>query len=224
MDRSPEIGALISALAKAQSEFGHAIKGNTNSAFNSKYADLADNIDAVRPSLNKHGIVFLQFPEVDVAAQTVTVTTALHLGEQFIANAFTAPGTGQRGFNVQSIGAATTYLRRYGLQAICGLASADDDGNSLAVDNKPVALPEMSKDELDDALDLISGAQSMEELKTFFEAGKLAALNAKDNIAVKIITQAKDQRKNQLKEKAESADLTDKLQKSIAIQGGKVAI
>lgn len=139
MQRSDQVGDLITALAKAQSEFGHATKTTTNSAFGSKYADLAANIDAVRPALNKHGIALLQFPEVDLELQTVSVETALRHGEQFISQTFIAPATGRQGFNVQSIGAATTYLRRYGLQALCGLASEDDDGNTVAVENKPIA-------------------------------------------------------------------------------------
>jgi hypothetical protein len=138
MQRSESIGELIAALAKAQLEFTPALKTTRNTYFDSKYADLAANIDAVRPALNKHGIAILQFPEVDLELQTVSVVTALHHGEQFISQTFAAPAVGSKGFNVQSIGAATTYLRRYGIQALCGLASEDDDGNSVATDNKPI--------------------------------------------------------------------------------------
>lgn len=142
MERSETIGDLVTALAKAQMHFGKAVKETTNSAFGSKYADLAANIDAVRMALNEQGIAMCQFPEVDLEAQTVTVKTALHYGEQFISQTFIAPAVGRQGFNVQSIGAATTYLRRYGLQALCGLASEDDDGNSVATENKPIPAKE----------------------------------------------------------------------------------
>jgi hypothetical protein len=139
MERSAEIGNLVAALAKAQGDFTPAIKATTNTYFNSKYADLAANIDAVRPALNKHGIALMQFPDVDLESQTVRVTTALHHGEQFISQSFEAPAVGAKGFNVQSIGACTTYLRRYGLQALVGLASEDDDGNSVATENAPIS-------------------------------------------------------------------------------------
>ena len=138
MQRSEQIGDLIAALAKAQAEFTFASKDSTNPAFSSKYADLAAVIVAVRPSLSKHGIAFVQFDGSDVERQTASVTTALHLGEQWISMTAEAPAVGLKGFNVQSLGACWTYLRRYTLQALCGLASDDDDGNSLAVDNKPV--------------------------------------------------------------------------------------
>jgi hypothetical protein len=138
MQRSEQIGDLVAALAKAQAEFTFAAKDSNNPAFNSKYADLAANIVAVRPSLSKHGIALMQFDEVDLERQTASVTTSLHFAEQYISIMAEAPAVGQKGFNVQSIGACWTYLRRYTLQALCGLASDDDDGNSLAVENKPV--------------------------------------------------------------------------------------
>ena len=139
MERSELIGDLVTALAKAQAEFTFASKDSTNPAFNSKYADLAANIIAVRPALAKHGIALMQFDASDIEKQTASVTTSIHHGEQWISVTVEAPAIGQKGFNVQSLGACWTYLRRYTLQALCGLASDDDDGNSLAVENKPIA-------------------------------------------------------------------------------------
>lgn len=135
----------MGALAKAQAEFTFAAKDSKNPAFGSSYADLASNIAAVRPALSKHGIAFLQFDESDVERQTASVTTSLHFAEQWISITAEAPAVGLKGFNVQSLGAAWTYLRRYTLQALCGLASDDDDGNSLAVDNAPKAKKQAAK-------------------------------------------------------------------------------
>ena len=82
MDHSPEVGSLISALAKCQSEFTHASKDSKNPAFGSSYADLASVIAAVRPVLSKHGIAFLQFDASDCERQIAYVTTSLiDLGE-----------------------------------------------------------------------------------------------------------------------------------------------
>jgi len=148
MERSEQVGDLIVALAKAQAEFTFASKDSSNPAFNSKYADLAANIIAVRPALSKHGIALMQFDASDVERQTASVTTALHFAEQWISVTVEAPAVGMKGFNVQSLGACWTYLRRYTLQALCGLASDDDDGNSLAVENKPVAAKQKVKEQL----------------------------------------------------------------------------
>ena len=143
MKRSEEIGSLVAALAKAQAEFGQAVKEADNPYYGSKYADLAAVIGAVRPALSKNGIAMMHTLESDLERQVAVVTVGLYCGEQFMEVEVEAPATakgkdGQPKFDVQSIGAAWSYLRRYSLQAICGLASEDDDGNSLQNDNKPI--------------------------------------------------------------------------------------
>jgi len=143
MERSEQIGDLVAALAKAQGEFTAALKESINPSFGEarkyRYADLASNIGAVRPALSKNGIALLQFDGSDLERQTASVTTALHYGEQFISMTAEAPAVGRNGFDVQSLGACWTYLRRYTLQALCGLASEDDDASELSgTDNKPI--------------------------------------------------------------------------------------
>ncbi|MDR5727528.1 MAG: ERF family protein [Terriglobia bacterium] len=167
MERSEHIGDLIAALAKSQAEFTFASKDSKNPVFNSSYADLASNIQAVRPVLSKHGIAMLQFDECDTERQTAKVTTSLHLGEQWISVTAEAPATGQKGFNVQSVGSCWTYLRRYTLQAICGLASDDDDGNSLAVENTPT--PPAIKSAIPSRDDLKAWGESFRECQTIDE-------------------------------------------------------
>jgi hypothetical protein len=131
--QSEQIGELIAALAKAQLEFGSAIKDSDNPFFKSKYADLAANINAVRPALNKHGIAVIQADSSELEHAIARVRTSLHCGEQWIASEAEAPAIDKSGnINVQTLGSAWTYLRRYTLQALCGLASEDDDGNSLS--------------------------------------------------------------------------------------------
>ena len=139
MNRSEQVGELITALAKAQSEFTFAPKESKNPAFGSRYADLASVIAAVRPVLSRHGIALIQADESDCARQVASVTTSLHHGEQWIAVTAEAPAIDKNGFHAQSLGKAWTYLRRYTLQAITGLASEDDDANSIAIDSKPAA-------------------------------------------------------------------------------------
>jgi hypothetical protein len=46
----------------------------------------------------------------------------------------------------QGVGSSTTYLRRYSLAAVCGIAQEDDDGNSSA-HTKPVTHPLISSGE-----------------------------------------------------------------------------
>ncbi len=142
--RSPVIGALVAALAKAQGEFGQATKDSANPYYSSKYADLAAVIGAVRPALSKNGIAILQIPCADLQRQVGIVTIGFYHGEQFLEFDLEAPATGKAKdgrdrFDVQTLGACWTYLRRYGLQGATCLASEDDDGNSLmGPENKPI--------------------------------------------------------------------------------------
>ena len=143
---------LQSVLAKAQTELKKAAKSADNPYFKSKYAGLDEVIEACRNVLNKHGIAVTQTveytPEMTrtgeksedlytTPQQTFLVTTLLY-GDQSIRSVI--PLDYKRG-DMQSFGSALTYARRYGLAAICCLATEDfldDDGNK-AVGEKNVA-------------------------------------------------------------------------------------
>ncbi len=163
MERSEQIGELMTALALAQNEFTKLLKDSDNPFYNSKYSDLASVIDAVRPSLNKQGIAVFHTLDSDLESMTANCTVWMFKGEQFISFTPPAPAVGKakdgkEKFDVQTIGAVWTYLRRYTLQAICGLASEDDDGNSLASTEarsfpKKEAAPSKLKQELKQSLE-----------------------------------------------------------------------
>jgi ERF superfamily len=124
---SEGIEMLSEALAKAQSKFGAAIKGSTNPAFRSKYADLTSIIDATLEHLNAEGIAVMQHPSLD--GQMVTVTTRLqHKSGQWMESDIGIPGVQRERFDAQSVGSAITYGCRYALQSICLVPREDDDG------------------------------------------------------------------------------------------------
>jgi hypothetical protein len=123
---------LFTALAKMQGEVENATKGSLNPHFKSKYADLAEVLNTVRPVLAANGLSVVQSPSFDGTVAHVTTTIA-HSGGGYIYGRMSCIPAKQDG---QGIGAATTYLRRYSLAAICGIAQEDDDGNTAA-HNKP---------------------------------------------------------------------------------------
>jgi hypothetical protein len=142
MERSEQVGDLVSALAKAQSEFKPAVKDSSNPYYNAKYADLATIIEATRAALTKNGIAVMHSCASDIDRQVASVSTFLYHGDQWIGSTAEAPAVGKAKdggirFDAQTIGAAWTYLRRYQLQALIGLASEDDDGNALVTDKAP---------------------------------------------------------------------------------------
>ena len=113
------------AFVKAQAAFGPALKTSVNPAFKSRYSDLASCIDAVMNALNANGLALMQIPleaESGVCVETLFIHES---GEILSGGKFRAPVTKQ---DAQGYGSATTYCRRYGLMAACGIAPEDDDG------------------------------------------------------------------------------------------------
>lgn len=117
------------AFVKAQSAFGPALKANKNPAFKTLYADLNSCVDAVMGALNANGLALMQIPlecETGVMIETLFIHES---GEILSGGKFRAPVSKQ---DAQGYGSATTYARRYGLMAACGIAPEDDDGNAAA--------------------------------------------------------------------------------------------
>jgi len=128
MEMSESIGELAAALAKSQAVMRHAPKLGVNPHFKSRYADLAGVIDACREALAANGVAVFQ--PVTVEGKTVTVRTVLaHSSGQWMACAMSAEA---RAAGPQEIGSVVTYLRRYGLAAMAGVASDDDDGEAAS--------------------------------------------------------------------------------------------
>lgn len=127
---SAEIHDLATALAAAQLVMDNAIKESTNPAFRSRYADLAAVRAAVNLPLAQAGIACVQAPATQFTAEGVTVcveTRLVHKSGQWMACTVTAA---PKDPSPQAIGSTITYLRRYGLLAIAGIAPEDDDGNA----------------------------------------------------------------------------------------------
>jgi hypothetical protein len=127
--RSPTIAKLVSALSKVQGEMKAAKKDSENPFFKSHYADLASIWDACRAPLAKNELAVLQY--VDAGD---LVTMLAHSSGEFV-NGRIAITTKKDG-DVQSLGSAITYLRRYALAAMVGVVTEDDDGNAAT---KPAA-------------------------------------------------------------------------------------
>lgn len=140
MEKSEEIGELAKALAAAQGEIGNVLKSKSNPFFKSSYADLAACWDAARGPLSKHGLSVLQLP-VPCEGNSVALETVLaHSSGQWISSTSAMPVS--KG-DAQGHGSALTYLRRYALCAVIGLAQEDDDGNAASAKEtqKPVEKP-----------------------------------------------------------------------------------
>jgi len=136
MNEQVSTKTIAAALAKAQAEMGKALKDSENPHFKSKYADLAAVVDACLPALNKHGIAVIQ-PFVSSDFGNAVKTVLIHeSGEALECSIPLILGKN----DMQGMGAAITYARRYGLMAMAGVApDDDDDANKAAHESNPIA-------------------------------------------------------------------------------------
>lgn len=124
--RSDSIAEIAKALSKFQSSVVNVTKEAENPFFKSSYATIGNIIDTIRKPLGENGLAFAQFPVEDNKLVTLVMHTS---GEYFqsVVKMFPKDNT------AQAQGSAITYMRRYALTAILGIATEDDDGNDATV-------------------------------------------------------------------------------------------
>lgn len=133
---------LVTALAKAQSEFPAIVKSHSakvkmkaGGEYSYTYANLADTLAAVVPVLTANGIALLQ-PIQTTATGVEIGTVLLGHGDRIASSmpldvARLAP---------QEIGSLISYYRRYLLTSLLALAVDDDDGKAATTARrKPAA-------------------------------------------------------------------------------------
>jgi len=103
--------------------------------YNYKYADLNQHIDMIEPLLEKNGLVLTQ--PVMTNGQVNMVSTEISLKSditQVAKSQLTLPAFD----DLQKIGSAITYARRYTLNSFFGMKTEDNDGADA--NNNPVQL------------------------------------------------------------------------------------
>ena len=126
MQKSESIADIAKSLSKAQGEIENASKSSVNPHFKSKYADLAEVLNTVRPVFSANGLSFVQMPSFSDGVASVE-TMMMHESGEWISEKASAPVGKQ---DAQGVGSVITYLRRYSLAAFAGIAQEDDDANA----------------------------------------------------------------------------------------------
>jgi len=135
MKKSDSITELATALNIAQQQMGGAVKDSKNPYFQSNYADLTSVIKAIKEPLTNNGLSYLQFPITSAGGNGVGVETILmHKSGEWISNEYVIPLSKN---DAQGAASCITYARRYALQSIVGLPTADDDGEAAMMRGEP---------------------------------------------------------------------------------------
>ncbi len=119
---------LAKALFAIQGELSGVVKDSSNPHYKSKYASLEAVIETVRPSMQKHGLTFIQSPGLyeDGALKISTSIVHADTGE-CIHSTISVPLQKQ---DPQGVGSAITYACRYSLMALLGIPPVDDDAQA----------------------------------------------------------------------------------------------
>lgn len=167
MKQSESIAKLAPALVAAQAEMGGAVKDSANPFFKSKYADLTSVVKAVKEPFAKHGLAYTQLP-IRTEHGIGVATRLIHESGEWLESEFTLPMVKN---DPQAAGSALTYSRRYALQSLAGIPTADDDAESAMLRgvSEPEPLPEKP---LAQWVSELQG--SILEIKSGIEAGDYA--------------------------------------------------
>jgi len=191
---------IAAAFVKAQRQFGPALKTSTNPHFKSKYADLANCIEAVIEALNANGIGLMQRTyecKDGVLVETVFIHES---GEVMECGMLHVPAGKQ---DPQGYGSALTYARRYSLLAATGLAPEDDDAN--AASRRTEIKSTVNESQIADLLAAMDEVTTIKELQQAYKDA-YKATNGEQAWQTKVINK-KDAKKSQL-EATLSAELT----------------
>lgn len=146
IEQSEQLNEIGAALAKAQAQIKSAMKENAvkTNQYTYRYADFAAVVEASRPALTENNISVIQMPMLDPELGRVIVSTMLlHSSGQWIRSAASA---NPKDLSPQSVGSTISYLRRYGMSAMVGVVSEeDDDGNAAQPQATPTQRPDVAK-------------------------------------------------------------------------------
>ena len=130
MQTSEQINEIAAALAKAQGAIKDAAKGGKNDHLKNKYATLTSIWDACREQLSTNSIAVVQAPSTGDDGSVVVTTRVVHSSGQWLESSMACRPAK---FDAQSMGSVTTYLKKYMLAAMVGVAPDDDDDGESAV-------------------------------------------------------------------------------------------
>ena len=171
---------ITAALAAAQASMGKALKQSNNPHFRSKYADLGNVMDACMPALNANGIAVVQTVGRDENGMFLTTILRHADSGEFLEDGGMPLIVNKN--DMQGLGSAITYARRYGLMAMVGIAPEDDDGNAAsaaAPKQQPKPPAKISAEQWKEISDLIERTASDEaKLCAYWKVAELHDLTA----------------------------------------------
>lgn len=149
---------LAKALVAVQSRVLSVNKDGKGYGYN--YATLGNVIESIAPLLADNGLAIMQ-PLDNINGEPALRTIIMHTSGERVESVFPLEKAGMKGVNdAQQIGAAITYMRRYGICAAFNLITEDDDAACLS--KKPAAPAPTPSGSLEDRAKAIPSPQAAE--------------------------------------------------------------
>ena len=189
MKTSESLKEIAKALNKAQSEMGGATKDAKNPFFKSNYSDLASIMQAIAIPFADNGLSFVQGAEFENDLISVA-TRVMHISGEWIEATTQLPAVKR---DPQAYGSALTYAKRYGLQALAGVPSVDDDAQYASASTAKHQEEEIARG-IEHDICAINNCKNMDELVSVFKASnhQKAITPAKDTMKAHFTNQPKD--------------------------------
>jgi hypothetical protein len=134
---SPETKELVSALARAQKNFPAIDKGGSNTFGKYKYMRYSDICEALRDPLLAEGLPLPQVCLTRVGGDWIAVGTLRHVSGEFVTSLcpifLGVDKGGAPRLDMQSLGSAYTYAKKYLLLGLVGAWAEEDDDAQRAM-------------------------------------------------------------------------------------------
>lgn len=144
-------------LAMVRSMVGAVKKTAKNPFFKSSYADLNGVMDSLAPALVECNLIYVQYANrhdgVDVL--TTELVNISNPEEKIVSHTHLVIPSA----DMQKLGGAITYARRYALVSMFGLEAIDDDGNVAAGKQKPLTATQLHNKRINNAKKLLDKAK-----------------------------------------------------------------
>lgn len=125
MRMSEKVDKVLPKLLKVKAEMKAVSKSSDNPYFKSKYADLNSHVDVVEPLLQQNGLLLLQPVGSDERGDYVESVIIDAESGQLVASKMHLVLVKN---DMQAVGSAVTYARRYTLGSLLTMKAEDDDG------------------------------------------------------------------------------------------------
>ena len=166
MNENTDTTALFKAIHKFHQEETVVTMTAINPRFKSKYASLSDIQKAIRPVLNKVGLIVVH----QLGNDDMMTSSLIHVESgQSISSTYVLRCKGN---DAQAWGGAITYAKRYALSALLDIITdVDDDGNTATDSVVRTALDNRTNSDDDDKEWLTNKHPKYQEIKNWVALG-----------------------------------------------------